>query len=387
MLPYIFAFVISVALLYFAEVLRNNLKNLVFSRFVTGIALLLPCILAGGRDVGVGIDTLGYGAPVFEIACNTDNFRWYLDLVEGTGFDVNLLYSVVTYLVSRISHSVNLYFFVIQALMTFPFYFALRRLSGDRFLWLGFAVFYLLFYLQGLSNLRQFLAISFVLLAFAEYVDRRLLVSLALFCIGVGFHSTAAVWIILPLFWSVLFKKRQLLWHARAHAKIIVLFIFALGLFVVVNIQQVFSILTSFPLLGRYASYLETDTASSFVSLYPAFGAMFVGILLDINKIECTEIRHKALFFVGAAFLTFPLWFLQSFNRQFGRMSIYAWAFFPIALVYVLNNIDRYKAGDVPLTLGSVFSLLGSGAYCAWVYVLNDSFNTAPYLSKIFGII
>lgn len=386
MFPYVITLLCSVLCLYLAEILHTKGRDGgACSLLFIVIALVLPCVLAGGRDVGVGSDTTGYGAPIFQIAACTGDFSKYLSLVNATKFDVNLGYATLTFLVARLTHSLFVYFFIVQALMLIPFYFGLRRLSGNRYLWLGFSIYYLLFYLQGLSNLRQFLAVSFVVLAFAEFVNNKKIASLILYVVAIGFHSSAAIWIALPILWSAIFNKDYYSWRSRHMSKGVVIVLIIIGLLVYFNIRQVFALLTSLPLFSRYASYLTTDSPASFMSFYPAFGLMLVGVLLDFKRIEDSKTKHIALFYIAIAFLSFPLWALQSFNRQFGRMSIYAWAFFPIALVFILNANKQHSV-KTDLTYGPICSLLGSFAYCTWVYVINNGFQTFPYMSELFGI-
>lgn len=381
MLPYLITLSISVLLIYFAEAVELQYKGRFFSLLLVSAALFLPCALAGGRDMEIGIDTAAYGAPLFEIANQGHPFDSYLEYVEMTNFDINILFSALAYLMADLTHSTFWYLFAIQALMLIPFYIASRVMTGNRYVWISILAYYILFYLVDYSALRQNIAVSFIALGFVLFAKRRLPLALICYALAVGFHSSALVWIVIPVLWCLLFNGRQLKKHAKPIAAIVVVS----AVLVALNIETVFDILTSNPLLSRYASYLNTDEGSSFISFYPCFAFMLYAILNLARGLE-GEKRQVAMFLVLIAFLSFPIWAMQSFNRQFTRLGFYAWIFFPLALSYSLASNKRLSAVRVPLRFDVFVYFLGEVAYCGWVYIIQDSYKTIPYTSSLFGI-
>ena len=65
---YLICFAFSSFLFWFGERLRLEKIVEPIRWFIYGIALLIPSVLAGLRDVTVGTDMLVYGVPVFKSA-------------------------------------------------------------------------------------------------------------------------------------------------------------------------------------------------------------------------------------------------------------------------------------------------------------------------------
>lgn len=385
MLPYILVLIPSVLLLYAAEYVEAQRRGRCVAIIFLTFGLMLPCFLAGARDVGVGLDTAGYGIQVFNAANQGSSFSTYLSEIEKLHWDIGVLFSLVSYLAVYATHSLFWYFFVLQFFMLVPFYFAARIATRNRFVWLAVLVYYILLFFVDLSSLRQNIAISFIALAFILFVRKRQFMAIFFYVIAVGFHSSALVWAVLPGLWCLLFRRTPTGWEERRHAAPITWVVVSAVVFIVLNIDAVFRLLTSVPLLSRYASYLITDTSSSFILFYFCFGAMFVGLSFLFQRLS-GEDRPIGRYFLLVAFLTFPLWYLQSFNRQFTRLVFYIWIFYPIILSFFLSKISKGASTEMPLEPEVLLYFAGALCYCGWVYVVNNSFGTFPYLSRLVGV-
>jgi len=69
MIPYIVVMMLS-AFFSYLDGRRRKSKITIFGY----VAILLPCILAGLRDIGVGADSNGYGRIAFEVAKGSTSF-------------------------------------------------------------------------------------------------------------------------------------------------------------------------------------------------------------------------------------------------------------------------------------------------------------------------
>lgn len=192
MIPYILMFVASLA---FVGIGLKNKEKLA-GTILVAIGLLLPCILAGLRDVSVGTDTGGYIHNLYQLSKSSNSlfdffetaYRWYLQS--------DYIYLTITYLISKSGLDFGVLLFIYECLIVFPIYLAMKKQKVDRRgILIGLAIFYLLLYNVTLNMLRQSISIAFVVLAFSYYMEstnkKEKLLSYLIALMSYGFHSTA----------------------------------------------------------------------------------------------------------------------------------------------------------------------------------------------------
>lgn len=105
MTTYIITLISAITIMMIAEFLKNRtLQNLI--RF----ASILPmAVIAGLRNNTIGTDISNYGLINFESATHFNNFFEYLKYIKSIN-GVEIGYSLLNFVVSRFTNSVNWFF-------------------------------------------------------------------------------------------------------------------------------------------------------------------------------------------------------------------------------------------------------------------------------------
>jgi hypothetical protein len=152
-------------------------------------------ILAGARDFSIGLDISAYGNYVFETACNYSNFSRYM----RTHREIESLYKVMAFLVSRFTDNAHWFYFV-TALIICGFTMAglwyYRRWCS---ITLGWACFLFLFYGDTLNTMRQCLALAIAFAAFPFFLEKKYLLFAVFHAAAILFHATGILALVLPV--------------------------------------------------------------------------------------------------------------------------------------------------------------------------------------------
>lgn len=386
MAPYLLALMIPVGLLYFVDSRQSDRH---VALILTSIAIAIPCFLAGARDSGIGMDTLGYGDLIFDIAlANRLDWPSFIVAVQQSGFDIGFAFSAMAYIVVGISSSSFWYYFTIEALIIGPCYIAVRLLATGDNRAVSYASLYLIVYMLSLSAMRQFIALSFgffsvaVLIKFG-YSNKGLLISFLLEAVAIAFHKSAAFVVVCHFFWLCAIKYDQGMPVFRKYTFRSLPLVALLVLICASNIDPLFHFVTSsIPLFSRYASYLVTSGTSSGYTFFIFFGMMLAAsairgrhLLIDRDPIFIVLLCYGALAMV--------LYALQAYNEEFIRLSYYFWPFiavaFPVALIS--GNADRTKRDrNIDRIAFLLFFIFNLGQF-AWWYLINDYYGCLPYTS------
>lgn len=171
---------------------KSKLPFIVFSFF----AVMIPSIFSGLRGETVGVDLLVYARPMYDIAANTSSLTSLLQL----DIRFELGYRVIAYIAAHIFHSFNAHLFLTQLLIVIPIYsgaIILRRYYEP---WVVMLSFYCMFFVETFNIMRQGIAVAFVFLAFACFIERRLVAAAVVSFIGFFFHASILVGCVLLIF-------------------------------------------------------------------------------------------------------------------------------------------------------------------------------------------
>lgn len=217
---YIITFLISAFLLYLYE--HNKVKG----KFIIFLALLLPCVLAGMRNIAVGTDTDWYPKLLFDAARYSKSFFKYNDTIIYQNVGWGLLYKVssfeigfstLVYLVAKIFNNFHILLFFIQIIIIFPIYYGLKKnkyITENKLIWLSMIVFYLFCYNWGLNAIRQSMATSIIFWGISSFINddkgkwKKYLLSLI---IAISFHTSAIISIIILIIYLIARENNKLL--------------------------------------------------------------------------------------------------------------------------------------------------------------------------------
>jgi hypothetical protein len=168
--------------------------------FLLLVALILPSVIAGCRDLTVGTDTLVYMEPLFRSGKSLYNYALFQDETSS----IEPLYALLTYGVASCTDNVAWLLFFQQFIIISCIYLSARKLRGYIPICFCIFIYFLAFFQHTLNIVRQMLAMSFCLMSFVYLYKHQLLKSLFVFLIAWGFHKTAFIYLIIyPIFYLV----------------------------------------------------------------------------------------------------------------------------------------------------------------------------------------
>lgn len=319
MFPYLSVFLLSSALLAFADKVKKS-QRLVF----VALALLLPSLLAGYRADFIGTDTEAYLMPTIRAAMDARSFGDYLNsswfriwryLYVGS-FEIG--FTSVIYITTKVLGPIWAKA-IIQMLIVAPVYFSIKK-YGKYPVWLGMLVFYLTTYNSTLNLIRQSIAMSFVLLGTIYFLEKSKRGFLASLLAAIAFHRTGVVLIVIALL--IHFVKSGSRYNnndviaSELRKTWLVVGIAIAALFSLTYVIQILRLLG----LSNYTAYL--GEGFRFVMNQSVFRLPIL-LLILCNWRKWNQNERNARIFLLMFILTLLCWQLTSVNIYAGRIAYY----------------------------------------------------------------
>ncbi len=371
MVIYLVVFAISCLFTYLAQEMfkkQKKISGVIFSI----LAILFPAGLAGFRAPIVGTDVQVYGENYFNLACASNSFAQYQELCTTDFF-----YLVLNYIISRLTTNINIFFFILELLILTPIYISAYQHRKEKSMVMFMAIIYLLFFNRSINELRQAVAIAFIVLSIKYAEDRKLIKYSIIVAIAILFHISALMAI--PMY--VIFGTKEFK-HKRLFE-----FVLILGTaMIIANLNKIIEIgISSGILSSRYSYYLGAfaNTASDISVLDLIMRAFFVicGFLVyrkAYNK------NKKIESFLLLMIMDFILAQSAMFALHIDRMALYygipAYANY-IPMFPKGFKQDRFNKWTVQLI--SISVLL---AYWCIKFAYLGNGETVPYISYILEI-
>ncbi len=370
MIFYLITFAISIWGVWEADIWYDN-KRL---RLINSLAALLPPILlAGFRDSTVGADVEFYILPVFNGLISSGQ-----DLLEffDSHSEFERLYLFLNYLVAQVTDQYFVLLLIIHSLILIPLYVAAMKWRDTLSPALFFFFFYMIFFQESLSIVRQAIAMSFSLLAFSYYLERKYIIYAVLMLIGLGFHNTAVIALTYPIVLLVIDRLPIKDYYP--------LYIGLLAIFIlfVLNIENVVIWLVENDHIDlKYLKYVVSDgtfeaalgvtnfVVKVFTVLYIIF--LFLWYIPDMTLKFFLVIAVLDLSFSLCALILQPL----------DRISLYYRIMSCIYIPFLLRNCPIvYSKGAIQYHIPVAYLWEGLlFVYWFYVYMLGDYDNTADY--------
>lgn len=382
MAVYLLGFTLSLVLIACGE--KKRLP--VFLAF-SAAALLIPCLIAGLRAPQVGTDVMVYVRPLTQAAISSDSFNeflssyWFADWRNLYVQNYEIGFSFLVYLVAKLTGGLAPVLFVIQAVITVPIYIALARNRKQLPVWVGMAVFYLLFFNSTLNMMRQWAAMGFLLLSFQMLTEKKYWLTALFGVIAFFFHSTAIV--VLPVYfvyWFLWLFRRDRLAVGRLSVHvptIIVALLFLVGIVAILNLPLIIKLM-SLVGLDRFNSYLEgeqmTFMVNQIILRLPLF-AVFALCWKDMLRKH-----HATFFFMAMLAMDIVSSQLVSVDINAIRISYY----FSIYSVFWLPKLTVSSDSRVKRVLITLFILAYGLFYWYYAHVLTMRHETYPYAFTTF---
>lgn len=377
---YLITFTISIALIFFSEKIQLKvLKNLVIF-----LGLLIPALLAGLRSLYIGTDVLTYVYPLFNTAKSSSSYLQYLNMpalkdgIMQTVSSYEYGYTLLTYLVAKLTGSFQLLQTIIEFSILLFIYLGISRLKNkDASVWLCMLTYYLLFFNNSLNMVRQWMAMSILLFGFKYIENQELYKFVIVVLFAYLFHTTAIIGLLFYfIYWIIkISSSKYLVLNSYANGTISITII-SFILIIIFSCVMLLLINKAYPLLGiiglsRYSYYLSGSLSLSinqFVLKAPLV------ILFSLNANEIFRKDYKIYFYL-ILFLDLIESQLASLSDFSIRISTYV-AMFNIYGYTVLSESNNKMKMIILRCLIIIYLLI----YWYYLYCVKGNDQTIPYV-------
>ena len=362
MLPYLIVFFLS-ALMFYLSSRYEGIWRYVF----LFIAVLIPSILAGCRDLTVGRDFDNYINYVWNQVSESDDILDML-LVKVLG-DIEMAYILFNYVVSLFTDDIHWFLFVYQLviMLIMAKVFLMTRESGNAHHFIMF--YFLYYYCECLSMMRQSLAIVLALLAVAYLLEKKIGAYYLVGIMAFFFHNSAVfVLIVHPLF--ILIKK-----YGEYRLLNTVLICIAALLLAVVFKSVVNYLVDSGLIMSKYGAYtIQEDMHAHKIDI------LFLGVicLYMIQMADEYYCEYTLLLFY-LLLIALLLTFFGEITEIANRIAYY-FVLPALMLIPFLRNVSEKHDNLFMLTYVMIF------IYFVYLAVFTGIADTIPYQSSILGI-
>jgi hypothetical protein len=216
-----------------------------------------------------------------------------------------------------------------------------------------FCYVFLEFYAISNNILRQSLALEFVMLGVLAWINKKRIVSLFLFLVAFGFHTTAILGIILFLA-SLRLKPNITTYLVCMFASIVFFF----------GWKYIIQIIAFIPYVNKYTGYfVKNGNHVARAAMYLYFGFYnFLSILFIKNSRRIQEYNKNHYKFISCILLSLPLFAVATHMVYANRIGMYLYQFsiFLVADVFeIINrNVNKIKLEQVFLKSTLIIWLL-----------------------------
>jgi hypothetical protein len=376
---YFIVFTISILATYLAEFSIKRKYRISFYVFSI-IAIIIPSVLAGTRDLGVGTDTIIYVDSVFNRIMKVDSLKELYDLYSSnsiTHTHIELIYVLLNYFVSLFSDNVNwVYFFANFITCTF-FYMAAYGNRHKASMWLFMTFFFFLFYNLSYNIVRQSLALSMTIYAF-KYIEAKKWIQIIIWSVIIlNTHATGFGFILLFAIHYICNLKNKS-----------IKFIFTITFFIgMISIYFIFERLMLYVIsMGfiqeKFLSYVYSNEGAAISEAIFIMYLLFV-ILLVAVKLLTTKTDKKLGYYIYNKIIGILLYNLSIICIYLFRFSLYINVIDCIIIPRTLHLLSPAKKRTVILHVVTIFVLI---IVWIWQIIINNDHETYPYTSKILGI-
>lgn len=371
MLIYIIVFFIAIYSASKAEYAKNNIKIIIWSC----VSILLPSILAGIRDSGVGYDTEVYANLHFATMqgyhfYNTQSFIKYL--VHGE-FGGEWVYAVLTYLSVRLGGSLNWFYFILNLFVCLFTYLAIydhRKKASMAFMMF---IFLFSFYNISYNIMRQCLALSLSLYSYKYYERKQWKILFSLILVILFSHGSGIFYVlVLICIWIQDYYRLSPIKNMMIFLLIPLSFVY---------FDLILQKAAGFGLVPeKYAELYSTDDSSGGFMKVHVLIAVFEFMLLFISSIISKKsypiklvVNNQLLYTLFLLTMTISLWAF--------RISYYFYYLNILLIPLAVRNLSRISQKNaIVVKYITILLILIEWLYC--IVIANEN-STVPYKSVI----
>ena len=301
-----------------------------------------------------------FGFPSIQIFKTSDPLYITLNiLAERSGFNIH----TVNFIISII------FFFSLYVILDNHKYKIISLTSG----------FLLLVVILGMGYTRQALAVSFMLIFYKSFIEKKYIISLAFAVLAISSHKTSTIYIIAMIFLFLISNKNVL------KLKYLLPLLLLLSLFTYhyqVDLLRLFNIY-----IYREDLILSENIEQHIISPGAIFKAAILILFLIIyfiffKKIKFKNYNEELIFNSLVILIIFPIPFLGYFSSFVDRLLVYSYILIPLSIHKILssNIFSEEKNKLYFYVFIIVFSFLNLSI---WLEYANHSSYWLPYKNII----
>lgn len=372
---YLLSFAVSLFFIWVSGKIKN--KNKIISYCLTAVGLLIPCMLAALRSIEIGTDTDTYVVRLFNHAHGLDGSFWEFYTHRYTVV-TEPLYILATYISSKLSTDVGMLFFINQALVILPIYFAIKRKSQNtNETLLGMLVYLTFFFNLSLNMARQSIALAFIVLAFSYLDDNKNIKFFIFSIIATLFHTTAVIvvgiFVVYKLLTSQKIDKR-----IKFAMKIILLIATLLS---VVFFKQILNVLNSIEALQDIVNSggIRKNVDINFFNT--TFYTIIFGLIyFNANKLKNTVTNYEYYQFAALwAIILIQIGAVVQFSERIVHYVTFPTMFLVLPKL-APKSLRIYKSKEELVSFVVLIATL-CAYWSFWILIINQH-ETNPYLLR-----
>ncbi len=321
----------------------------------------------------VGTDMELYILPIFnDIATNEQNL---MDFIESYP-DIEVGYLFVNYVIAQLTDETFFILLAIHILIIIPLYITAMRWREHLSPVLFMFIFYMIFFQESLSIVRQSIALSISMLAFTLFFEKHYKWSCLFVVVAILFHQTAVIALSFPLAYLIIdrFSIREYYYFYVGAVLAVVLFFWNFDSVLIWMIENGYIDL-------KFIRYTSMD--NSFTAVLGA--ANYVVKIVTIAYIIYVMLLYKPdtllKFFLVIAVLDMLFSLCALILQPLDRISLYYRLMTCISIPFIIFNYPIiFDDDNLPYArpIIGMFSLL-LFAYWFYVYMLGNYDDTADY--------
>jgi len=335
MKAYILCFIISITFTYIAELkIKKNKKRI--GIFFLILALFTICIIAGLRDRTVGIDVSNYPLTIFKLYVE----QGYSFIQVERVTHIEPLFSIII-LISSIFKNFNITLFLIEFCCALPiFIYAYNKREKFSITFLIF-IFLTTMYAKSFNLIRQFIAISWIVLSIYYFENKKYKKALFAYIIAILFHYTAVICIVAYFIIYILenYKNRE---NKRNWMIFIILIAIVFTLLFTVGLNSISKFLPD-----KYAAYIGSQyNISSFkISslLKKLLWVVFSASIVCYYRKKDDMVYSEQLVYLMLLFIDIILYFMSLKVGTFGRLGYYFLYIAYFGMIPKIRDIFKQK--------------------------------------------